>query len=526
MIKLMIHNERAYDKLCKAMAEHKQVIYISGVGTGKSFVMMKFIDEHYKGKKCLYIAPADVIFDNLKLYDDYKEIADSVEYLNMRQFSTLEKTEQILSQYDFVIFDEAHHLGSDLYGCNLLQAIRKTNIPMLGLTATPVREDHTDIRDEFPFVVDGITNFDAIRLGLMPQFTYRIGVMDDNLKSYRKRLQREEKLKKQGIYIHDYNACKDVIKDIAEKFPRKKYITYSKDIASVENDRSVIEYAFPDMPIWELHTSVDGGREECGRIIREFNHADRGILMSVDMALEGNHLEGVDGIILMRNVQSIPLFQQMLGRVCSIGRTVSPVVIDCSARGVELLAKLLKENDERWSHMSRLTRKEMEELRRKIEEITEVSRENNETGEGQENTTGESSINTQLLISGNSPEAQSTEEETGNPSQQNGKKAKETKETAEGEEVYTDPRDIMHIALGGHEAWEDVKEFEKAWAESTPTSHKNAREKRVKEAVTIWNNSLPSYTGLSEKTLKEIRVMIATQCKISVEEMEAGIKSA
>ena len=51
--------------------------------------------------------------------------------------------------------------------------------------------DGIDIRNDFAAVVDGISNFDAIRLGLMPQFTYRIGVPDKDLSSYRERIYKE-----------------------------------------------------------------------------------------------------------------------------------------------------------------------------------------------------------------------------------------------------------------------------------------------------------------------------------------------
>lgn len=429
---------KEYEKLSKAFEENKQVVYLAGYGTGRNYVMMKLIEEKYHGKKCLYIAPSDSFFRNLKRSKDYQQVAESIEYMNMRKFSTQEKAMQILGQYDLVVFDEAHYLGTGVFGRNILEAVRKNNVPMLGLTAAPVRNDHTDIRDEFPTVVDGIRNLDDIRLGLMPQFYYFIAAEDKDLKSYRRRL-KEEKQKKLGVYNNDYSVCKDAIKDIAEQYPRNKYIVCSRDIASIEKDRKVIQYAFPDMSIMELNAS-ENDWDEIDRIVREFNSANRGILMIVDFAQGILPLEGVDGMILMQNVQSFPLFQQMLGSVCPIGMKTQPLIIDCSARGIELFMKLFKENEK-------------------------------------------------YMYS----------------------------------EYGSSRRGVAHILLGVHKEWADIEEFQRAWKKAAPTRHNEVVEKRVKEAVSIWNNSLPSYTGLSESTLKEIRCMIASQCKVSVDEMEEGI---
>ena len=351
MIELKEHNKKPYERLEKALQEHNQAIYVSGVGTGKSFVFMKLLadSDAFKDKKCLYIIPQESIGVNLMNYPEYKVIKDRVTFMNMQQFSSSKKAKELLSGYDLVVCDEAHHLASDIYGKHIMEAVIEANIPFLGLTATPVRMDGIDIRNDFAAVVDGISNFDAIRLGLMPQFTYRIGVPDKDLSSYRERIYKESQniRKRQGV-IRDFSMSKDVIKEIASSYPRNKYIVFSGDIESLHRDNKVIAYAFPDKPIYELYT----GSGDTKAILEEFNTAESGVLMTVDMALEGIHLDNVDGIILFRNVQSIPVFEQMLGRVCSIGKKVSPVVIDCSARGIDLLQKLLMDNDARWNDVN------------------------------------------------------------------------------------------------------------------------------------------------------------------------------
>ena len=525
MVELMPHNEIAYEKLCKAMKENKQVIYTSGVGTGKSFVMLKYIDEHYHDKKCLYITPLEVINDNLTTYQGYDKVKDSIEHLNMQQFTTAEKAGVIFDQYDLIIVDEAHHLGSDIYGKIIQEAIRMTNIPCLGLTATPVRSDGTDIRNEFPAVVNGLSNFDAIRLGLMPQFIYHIGVLEDDLKEYWQRLNKEEKERKTtGIYIQDFWCCRDVIKDIAEKYPRGKYIVFSKNITCLRRDKKTIEYAFPNTPIREMHTDIVGGRDACQETLYWFNNTDRGILMTVDMALEGIHLKNVDGIILFRNVQSIPLFEQMLGRVCSIGKKISPVVIDCSARGAVLLQKLLKENEERWNNKEPEEKAELEKLYRQL----------NEVAEGEDPVPGEELKREGTLITESEkefplPDIDITEKNDSVSAKSEGDatEPREHENSADREsknEKPIIPNDIIKTLGIGHKEWEDVETFEKAWAEAAAVFHHRVRKTRLDNALEIWNKQKNKYDHLPEGKLKKIRSVIAARCGVSISEFERGLE--
>ena len=68
--------------------------------------------------------------------------------------------------------------------------------------------------------------------------------------------------------------------------------------------------------------------------------AERAVVLSVDMLLEGVHLPDITGIVLFRNVTSLTVFQQILGRVCSIGNTVEPLIVDATRTGPKMLAKL------------------------------------------------------------------------------------------------------------------------------------------------------------------------------------------
>ena len=113
MIELKEHNKKPYERLEKALQEHNQAIYVSGVGTGKSFVFMKLLadSDAFKDKKCLYIIPQESIGVNLMNYPEYKVIKDRVTFMNMQQFSSSKKAKELLSGYDLVVCDEHEIIG-------------------------------------------------------------------------------------------------------------------------------------------------------------------------------------------------------------------------------------------------------------------------------------------------------------------------------------------------------------------------------------------------------------------------------
>lgn len=520
MVELKEHNKRPYNELVKALKEYHQAIYVSGVGTGKSFVFMKLLadSDMFKNEKCLYIVPQESISTNIMTYKEFELIKDRVTFINMQQFNSETKARELVKGYGLVVEDEVHHAASDVYGKNIVTAVTELDIPFLGLTATPVRMDKIDIRNEFAVVVNGISNFDAIQLGLMPQFTYRIGTLDKDLKSLRKRIN-EEKKKKSSRQV-PVTMCREVIKDIAETYPRKKYIAFSGSISQLRKDKLTVKYAFPDKDIYEMHTESSNVKN----VLNDFNHADSGILMTVDMALEGIHLDNVDGIILFRNVQSIPVFEQILGRVCSIGKKISPVVIDCSGRGIILLRKLIAYNNARWKNVTPKKKKELNDLYQEIHK----NKNENETEQTDDHKSIKVEINSKpdkpvaALDSNNVPETniESVTDFAIKRSNIEIDSDVNKNNNDNGESESFTPRDILHIALGSHEEWKDVAEFEKAWADSDPSEHEQTRELRVQQAIDMWNRCKSAYDAVPSGVAKKCMTAIASKCGTTVSEMQ------
>lgn len=471
------HNENPLKQIVKLLEKkERQIILVLGTGVGKTFIAMKLVHEYFGNEKVLYIIPQESISYNIKTYPEFELVRDRIEFINMQQFKTFEKTKEILQKYKYVIMDEAHHLGSDIFGKNILEASMVLDNVLLGLTATPLRGDSVNIENEFKNVVYGLSVFDCIKLGLMPEFRYFIGAGDKNLVEYIERIEQMEDEEK-GRTERNYEGCTGVIKDIVKKHPRKKWIVFSSTIEAMKNDKAIIESVFPGKKIFEIHSENEKNNEE---IIQRFNDIEEGILMSVNMALEGFHINTCDGLIILRSVQTLITFEQMLGRACSIGKKQMPVVIDCSQAGVMLLEKIIEENNKRWDLGN-----DYIDYKGLILEINDI-------------------------ISADGNEISS-------------EKKKSAKQIVD--EIKN--RDILHISFGASEEWEDVSQFMEAWANtSTRKTLRAIREERTLKAINFYLRNIDMWkkAKLPDSVMKKLTEKIITTHKVTKEEFYSKLK--
>ncbi len=320
---LLPHNEKIYKELSIAIENNDKVCFVHGTGLGKSFIFFEICKSFKKGDKVLYVIPKWSIADNIMLYPEYAQLKADVTFKTYNFFKTI----QDLSEYDLVVFDEVHHIASDKYGKNALQS--RITGKMLGLTATNRREDKIDVCKYFDKTVLGLSTFDAIRKGLIPPFEYLV-CRDD----------KEELLKKWGKSWSGFDKWIDYVKsipflkEVINKNPRNRWICFFHTIEALEAKEETVKKLFPKHHIIKITTKHDAH-------INDISRYKRTVVMCVDKLLEGVHVD-VDGIILFRNVQSLTVFQQILGRVVHVGATQPPIILDCTQVALKMLAKLLK----------------------------------------------------------------------------------------------------------------------------------------------------------------------------------------
>lgn len=342
MITLKPHNLRAVDEITAAISSGVHtILYSSGVGTGKSFVFMGLAEKLFdESKKILYIIPKYAIMENLKTYSDFQQLPMDISFATYNFFTDYEKGLAELSKYDLIVIDEAHHLWSSKYGATIVKCMSSlTDKIFLGLTATPERavtmdghREYVHTKDIFEKTINGITNFEAIGMGLMPPFNYRILLPEQDPDQLKKEYNNEIN------FTVDYTDCEDTLLNITKLYERKKWIAYFPNKAKLHENEALLKRVFKDYKQFTLYSDL-GNLDE---VIAGVQSAEKAIVLSVDMLLEGVHLPDITGIILFRNVTSLVTFQQILGRVCSIGNKIEPVIIDASKSGPNLLAKLLK----------------------------------------------------------------------------------------------------------------------------------------------------------------------------------------
>lgn len=346
-LELRSHNRKAVDEIKEKVQEgFRKIIYIAGTGCGKTWVFMGVANElpsispELEGTdhlKILYIMPKNVIRENVEGYKEFTELGLHVDFATYNYFSEKEKGVERFRSYDLVVIDECHHLGGDLYGRNILDAMNESDAFFLGLTATPYRScDRTNVEDFFEASVHGISVWDAIRLNLMPAFNYHICLPRQDTK------QLEEEYGHQFRAVVDLNDSAEVVTDIVSSYERSKWICFFPDSKSLHKAKPQIAEIFKGYEMFILLSSLKNLKE----VVEGVKRAEKAVILSVDILLEGVHLEGITGIVLYRNVISTNAFQQMLGRTCSIGNRVEPVVIDTSQSARKILAGLIRESQE------------------------------------------------------------------------------------------------------------------------------------------------------------------------------------
>lgn len=127
MIELLEHNVETYQKLCNEMEKHNKVALIQATGTGKSYIISKYIEEHCHN--ALILVPANAIGDQ------WQKLLPDVE---VKTYQAMAKG--IDGEYDLIVADEMHHLGSDVWGQKFIEYfMQNPEQKVIGASATEIR---------------------------------------------------------------------------------------------------------------------------------------------------------------------------------------------------------------------------------------------------------------------------------------------------------------------------------------------------------------------------------------------------
>lgn len=228
-------------------------------------------------------------------------------------------------EYDIVFVDEAHHAPAASYR----SVIDKMNPEfLLGLTATPWREDERSMEELFGPVRDALTIdvIEALRKGYLTDVDYRLycdNIDWEQVPKWSRENYRITDLNK-NLFIQERDD--EVINEfeaVWEDSGTGRAIVYC---ASIDH-AARIATALRDRGFGarELHSGLKN--REVERRLRSFRRGDLEVLTAVDMLNEGVDIPEVDIIVFLRVTHSRRIFLQQLGRGLRLAEGKDKVIV-------------------------------------------------------------------------------------------------------------------------------------------------------------------------------------------------------
>lgn len=303
---------------------HDKGLIVSATGTGKTY-LGAFDVKRVQPKRFLFVVHREQILQKAKASfqnviggpaADYGILSGMQKDLNCRYlFATIQslKRDETLAEFsqdefDYILFDEAHHLGAPSY-----QKVFNYFTPKfcLGMTATPERNDDFSVFEMFDYqIAYEIRLQDALKEEILCPFHYigiseyegqdgTIQITDDN-KTVFNQLISEERVDYlieasnffgySGDQLHGLIFCRQVTEaqELAKQLTAKGYPAQSLSSNESQTEREAAVKA------------LEEGRLQ--------------YLITVDLFNEGIDIPCINQVLMLRPTQSSIIFVQQLGR--------------------------------------------------------------------------------------------------------------------------------------------------------------------------------------------------------------------
>ena len=374
MIELFPHNEKGYEELVNSLKNNNFSFIERATGTGKSFILIKYMAEHMANKRVLFITLHDSMFKQLTERDmpslgtskDIYEKLDCILYSSIGKHSA----NWYYENYDCIIFDEAHHCGAPKWGMTVreLRDLIKNSEDkkMIGATATGIRylDNYMDVANEYfdGNVASRLSITEAILNEILPAPYY----INNNSYIYDYIIRLQQKLLKLKNY-KELDNIREIVSNYEEDIKKKtepntlfkkygvkagdKYIIFCDSIEDLERKMIEVDHWFLDIaPLekFEVHSlqSNEKNQQQIDSFEKNNNSESIKLMFAVDMFNEGLHIKGVDGIIMSRKTTSPILYLQQLGRALSFSSRKKQIkIFDLvgNASQIDIIYNLYKE---------------------------------------------------------------------------------------------------------------------------------------------------------------------------------------
>ena len=342
-ISLFPHNEEAYEALCASLENYPLAFIEHATGTGKSFILLKYLYTKMRKKRVLFISMHDEMFG--QLFDEQMpslgmkrsdfNVFDTMIYHNILKYDM----QSIIRNYDCIIFDEAHHCGAEKWSEKVRElkelVLTTPGKVMIGATATGIRylDDYLDVSEEYfdGKTVSRLPISKAILGNLLPAPLYINSLTAcassvERISHKLSKLPRTEELSKFAKRVSEIeeqvteeSEIGTVLKQYDVK-PGEKYIVFCRNIEDLKQKRAEAEKWFKNIgPIRTFAAHSDQKKEQNMSEIKAFGEKreEISLMFAVDIFNEGFHISGVDGVLMFRKTKSPIVYLQQLGRALS-----------------------------------------------------------------------------------------------------------------------------------------------------------------------------------------------------------------
>ena len=357
---LMEHNKETYEQFKAMLLAHKECCLVAATGAGKTYITLQLIKD-LKLKALIICHRISIQNEWSKTINQFN--INNIEYTTYQMFC---KHADMFNGYDIYIFDEAHHMGSKIWGDSITRFRSNLNdtVMVAGLTADPNRYEYRIGRqiNNVAFtmfnghVVYGHDKKDAIENGIFlpAQYVYAIFDIDEIYSKYSKMKVTDELMGRLNLNIENCLKINEILIKHTSRLSKIKGILFVEDIASIDDGQKLISDVFPDLDQYVIHSKISKSKNSIS--IESFERSDSGFIIAVDMISEGVHFSNINTIIMLRKTKSPSLYNQQIGRGFSSKALESAVIFDLvgNLRSVKsTLNKFLVECDYRTIRPSR-----------------------------------------------------------------------------------------------------------------------------------------------------------------------------
>lgn len=343
-VELYPHNEAAYRAIMRGFKQHRIGTVVQATGTGKSYLLARYIADHAK-ENILVFAPNITILDEIR-----KAVGFSIPQVTYRTFQSLirNREDNGLLRADHILIDEFHHFGAEIWGSALQEVIENNPCAyVLGTSATPIRPegmiDTVDLYFEgnlfYELTLPQAWYYNILPVPILVQSAYGLDNELDRLQRKLERsgcsVRRRERIqKKLDLARVDFKGALGASSVIRKFLPEsvRKLLVFCRDLADlrqmVPEVCDWLTQAGRSITPFEIHHAQS--EQENQRLLAAFREESDQlhVLFSVNMLIEGLHVEGVDAVLFLRRTESYIVTLQQLGRCLDAGSGKQPVVLD------------------------------------------------------------------------------------------------------------------------------------------------------------------------------------------------------